>query len=88
MACKCPDKPKKGQDRQTGKPCTNQPKAHVVEVKSKADEKLPAYKATPLDIYTMICLMLKAKQDKLLERLIDEGSGDEGKILTKDKQNS
>jgi hypothetical protein len=79
MAQECPDKPKKGQNNQVNNTCTKKPKACVVEVDSDTEEKPPAYKATPLDVYASIRSMSKAKRDKLLEKLIDKGSGNKGK---------
>jgi hypothetical protein len=78
MAHECLNKPKKSQNDQTRKTCTSQPKARVIEIKSENEEKPPVYKATPLDVYMSIHSMSKAKCNKLLEKLTDEGLGDEG----------
>jgi hypothetical protein len=85
MVHECPNKPKKNQNEQSGKACTNQPKVQVIEVELDVEEKPPTYKATPSDIYMLICLMTKAKHNKLLEKLIDKRLGDDSETLKNDK---
>jgi hypothetical protein len=61
MACECSDKPKKDQNRQAGKVCTNQLKAHVVKIQGEEEDKPPTYKNSVPNIFTTICAMMKEK---------------------------
>jgi hypothetical protein len=82
MARACPEKPKK-----EGSKTSDKPKAQVAEVKTDKEKKKdppPSYKASVSDLHASIRKMSKDKRDKLLEKLIEEGSDNEGATSKKE----
>ena len=74
MAHECPEKKRQKDNEKAGQlwACT------IKEEKSKKEDAPPTYKASVSDLHATIRAMTRAKQEKLLEKLIEEDSEGEG----------
>jgi hypothetical protein len=73
MARECPEKKKTSHSSASG----GKPKARTVNIQEEKEDGPPSYKSSVANIHTTICTMTRNKRERLLEKLIKEGSEDE-----------
>jgi hypothetical protein len=73
MARECPEKKKTSNSPASG----GKPKAHTMNVQEEREDGPPSYKSLVADIHATIRAMTREKRERLLEKLIEEGSDDE-----------
>jgi hypothetical protein len=72
MARECPEKKKSPSPTLGAKQ-----KVRTANMQEEKEDGPPSYKSSVADIHTMICTMSHEKRDKLLKKLIEEGSDKE-----------
>ena len=82
MARECPEKKKKNQSPALG----GKPKARTMNIQEEREDGPPCYKSLVTDIHATIRAMMREKREKLLKKLIEEGSNEEEAKSQADKK--
>jgi hypothetical protein len=82
MARECPEKKKTSHSSAP----SEKAKVHTTSVQDEKEDGPPSYKSSVTDIHTLIRTMTHEKREKLLEKLIEEGSDEDDMKSQSDKK--